>query len=288
MSDVVFIGNGVNRVFQGDSWQSIIRNIAEAYKTPASYTEMSNIPFSMQIVAASNDNVNKAMKDIVVESLAQSSISDEQRDLLQLILDLKTTNIITTNYSFELEQAAGIKPKCSEYRKIRKYLIKYPEYTNRLRLDCYYDIEKYGQKIWHIHGDLCKPSSVIMGHYFYEKLIREIQDYIPKLIKRYKAFKGDRKQFKYKSWVDSFLIDNVHIFGFGMDFSESDIWWLICCKKRNFPDSSVTIYLPDISADKRMLLEAYNVNVDSVIQFDGDYKNYYCDVIKKLDSKIGG
>lgn len=289
MSDVIFVGNGINRAFQGDSWQNIVENVVKEYSPPYTYNEIKELPFSMQIVAASKDNVNKAMKDIVTKSLAESRISDEQKAFLESLLSIQVKNIITANYSFELEQAAGITPKCYDYRKRRRYTMDLPKSTVRPRIDCFYDIEEFDKQIWHIHGDICKTSGVIMGHYYYEKLIKEIEDYIPNFMRRYNSFSGDKKDFRYHSWVDAFLVDDVYMFGFGMDFSESDIWWLICCKKRHFPNSRVCLYQPseDLSGEQKIMLEAYNVNIMN-IDFNGEYKEFYKAVVTDIADRIKG
>ena len=34
------------------------------------------------------------------------------------------------------------------------------------------------------------------------------------------------------SWIDLFFTTNVHIIGFGLDYSEQDIWWILNKRKR--------------------------------------------------------
>lgn len=69
MADVIFVGNGINRAFQGDSWSIIIQKVMCEYRPPYTYEDIKHLPFSMQIVAASGDNVNAAMKEIVCKEL---------------------------------------------------------------------------------------------------------------------------------------------------------------------------------------------------------------------------
>ena len=166
----------------------------------------------------------------------------------------------------------------------------YPPHTQRPRIDCYCDALTVNKRIWHIHGDICKPSGIIMGHYYYEKLVRETEDYIPQLIRRYKCFAGEDQDFQRKSWIDAFLIDDIYMFGFGIDFSESDIWWLLCCKKRNFPKSKVYIYQPekDLSDAQRIMLQCYNVELMETVKFEGDYPKYYASVLFDIKKRMNG
>ena len=60
-----------------------------------------------------------------------------------------------------------------------------------------------------------------------------------------------------------------------------DLWWLINCKKRHFPDRKTILYKPDIKPEEKLLAEAYGVEVvqDS---FNGDYQTYYQVLSRKL------
>ena len=81
------------------------------------------------------------------------------------------------------------------------------------------------------------------------------------------------------------MLGNIHIVGLGMSLSEMDLWWLINCKKRNFPDTTVTLYKSDIRTEERLLAEAYGV----IIKDDGyaaSYRAYYKDVCERLKIKI--
>jgi hypothetical protein len=78
-----------------------------------------------------------------------------------------------------------------------------------------------------------------------------------------------------------FMLGNVYIVGLGMSLSEMDLWRLINCKKRNFPDKKVTLYKPDIQTEEKLLAEAYGVIVITDGN-DGDYCAYYSDVCEKL------
>lgn len=286
MSDVLFLGNGINRTFNGDSWDKLIEKISNKYESGLTVDDVKELPFTMKVVALSEDKVDKAMHFISKDM--NFVISDEQTVFLKRICELPFDSIITANYTFELEQISGVKPTLYNYRKIRKYTNGLTGKKDRFGLHRYYQPDNLNKKIWHIHGDITAPSTVIMGNYYYGKLLSEIQVYTSKFIKKYKTLKKRGMDCPEQSWVDSFLTNNVHILGFGIDYSEVDIWWLICCKKRNFPNTQIYYYEPKekITTAKNYLLKSYGVKVIDDTPFDGDYRSFYDKVIDKIKSEI--
>lgn len=286
MSDVLFLGNGINRAFNGDSWETLIDKIAAEYKSGFTKADVKVLPFTMQVVALSGDRVDKAMKMISADMDFVNN--DEQNVFLQKISALPVENIITANYTFELEQACGVKPSLHNYRKTRKFTKECKKKDADFGLFKFYQPNKTEKKIWHIHGDITKPSTVIMGNYYYGKLLSEIQKYTSGFIRRYKTLKKQVFEIEEQSWVDSFLTKNVHILGFGLDTSEADIWWLIGCKKRNFPDTKIFYYEPEekISKGKKALLRAYDIEIIDDIPFNGEYKRFYVNAIEEINKKI--
>lgn len=289
MQDVLFLGNGINRAFNGDSWNNLIEKISKEYESSLTADDVEHLPFPMKVVALSGDKVDKAMQFISKDMNFVNS--DEQTELIKRICGLPIENIITANYTFELEQISGIKPSLYSYRKIRKHTKGCKGKEDKFGLFRYYQPDNSNKKIWHIHGDITAPSTVIMGNYYYGKLLSEIQTYTSGFIKRYKTLKKQGLEITEQSWVDSFLTKNVHIIGFGLDTSEIDIWWLICCKKRNFPDTRIFYYVPKdekhpLSKGKEALLKAYDIEIKDDIPFDGEYKHFYNDAIDEINENV--
>ena len=289
-SDVLLLGNGINQAFEGDSWDKLVEKFyfehsADDALTDVTLTAIKDLPLPMQIIAATGDLVDKAMQEI--SSKMDTIISAEQKELLGTILKLPFENILTANYTFELEQAAGTGQGFSRYRKVRKQSKDTTRKENRFNLFRYYAPENTDKKIWHIHGDITTPSGVIMGNYYYGKLLHEIQTYVPVFMRRFGFSESHNTALKMQSWVDSFLTGNVYIMGFGMNLNETDIWWLICCKKRNFPQTKVHLYSPgkDLSPEKRAMLRTYGVDIIDTVDFDGNYVRYYYDVVNHIKSQ---
>ena len=144
---------------------------------------------------------------------------------------------------------------------------------------------KNAPSIWHIHGEAARHGTMILGHYYYGKLLAKMQQYVSSLIARHRACAARERDTEVRSWIDLFMLGNVHIVGLGMSLSEMDLWCLINCKKRNFPDTTVTIYKPDIRTEERLLAEAYGLNIESEGNTD-DYCAYYRDICENLRIRI--
>lgn len=95
-----------------------------------------------------------------------------------------------------------------------------------------------------------------------------------------------RKKIEVKSWIDYFMLSNVYIVGFGLDLSELDLWGLINCKKRHFPETKIVLYKPDITLEQRLIAESYNIEIKSDGLVNENYKDYYQKVYEELKIKF--
>ena len=280
---VLFVGNGIaQRIRIAEKWDKIINDTAKRYGINISPDILKKLPYNMQIVAASNDNVDKAMIGLS-ERLKSITLNDEQKAFTKRVLELPFTDILTTNYTYELERSV------SDNKTFRcRYPADHKHRATDMTLFGHIPISVDGteKKIWHIHGHACAPNSVIMGHYFYGKLISRIQSYIHQMLKGWRAAEKNGGDFEIRSWVDCFMTCDVYMVGFGMDLCEADIWWLACCKKRHFPDRKIYYYVPawEMSADdpKRILMNAYGIVIREIHCQNNDYSEFYEKTLKEL------
>ena len=105
------------------------------------------------------------------------------------------------------------------------------------------------------------------------------------MVARHKVSLEKQEDLEARSWIDWFMLGNVHIAGSGMSLSEMDLWWLINCKKRIYPNTTVTLYKPDIRTEERLLAEAYGVIIKDD-GYAGSYRAYYRDVCERLKAQI--
>ena len=276
----IILGNGINRCFNKSSWENIIEEIIGRFSTGLTYGEIDKLPYNMQIVAASGDHVDDAMKEYC-DYLNADIICEENRKMLIRLIS-GYDDILTTNYSFEIEQALGIKSTIPSYRKIsHQTIMNLKDSQKKTNIYKYHDAG--GKRIWHIHGDIAAPRSVVMGHYYYGKLVHSIQNRIPNFMREFKRCESKNEPFNPKSWVDIFMLNNVTIIGCALDLCEHDLYYLFCCKKRNFSDTVVTFVVPsceEINFEKEILLNAYGVKI---VRIDSpDYKSFYYKAIDYL------
>ena len=222
----------------------------------------------------------------VADSLCLFEPSVDETMLISEYMSLPVDAILTTNYTYEIEKSvnsrfAGRFGCRNKYRK--KVYTSAGKYEIN-QLYTFFSINEDNPSIWHIHGEAAKPDTMVIGHYNYGKLLAKIQQYVSKLMARYKMCISKGSDIEKFNWVDYFLLSDVYIVGLGMDLSEMDLWWLINCKKRHFKDKKTVLYKLDIKKEEEMLAEAYGVEVVKYVNKKDDYKTYYkwiCDDIRK-------
>ena len=256
----LLVGNGINRRFSDPSWEAMIKEEIRVNKQDYSYEEITNMPATMQIVVATADKVSSRMKTLS-EQLMNLPMTEDRKQFNQELMKLPVDDILTANYSFELEMSDGMAQKKSAYSSHLRCSFDITDKERRLRLFQYYETRSR-KRIWHIHGDAAKPETMLMGHYYYAKQLRAIQDCVAKTVRRYKYCEKEGNPFIPYSWVDQFLTGDVFIVGFGMYLCESDLWYLLCCKKLHFPEAKTYFYelkMNDIC--QRKMLETYHVRI---------------------------
>lgn len=287
---VLFVGNGVSIQIgaqsktnnKANTWDEIINEFAKEYVPQLDHELLKKLPYNMQIVAATHDSVDISMVELC-RKLREITLDDEQKVFGRRILELPFDRIITTNYTYELERSVS---KQKLFRN--RYTGSRKRRSSDMTLFGYIPVKIDGEEkqIWHVHGHACAPNSVIMGHYFYGKLLARIQRHIPDMLKYLRICRSYKKEFEIRSWVDSFMTDDVYMVGFGMDLCESDIWWLVCCKKRHFPDSRIYFYVPewDMPEDdpRRILMNAYGIIIREISCPEKDFNAFYEEILKRL------
>lgn len=237
---VLLIGNGLNLAFNdGFSWNAMLKDIRcnPSEKLPKDPRKF-DCPMPLKAIVYTNDNIEDAIKEFKNENtiLFGEVNDDRKRQIFQNILGIGFDDILTTNYSYELE-IAGLNT-----REIKETaLIKISTHTNKVdRVEPKYLLHSYNElksnglvnRIWHIHGEARKTDSMILGHYYYANLLGRMTEYLSKNSKRYERLYRSEKVLELQSWIDSFILGDVYILGFGFDLSEFDLWWLLNRKKR--------------------------------------------------------
>lgn len=282
---VLFLGNGINLCWNGTKWSDIISGYASESGIEYDKAVFDKLPATLQIVAATGDHVNSNMSSMA-ETLLSAELCDEHRSFLGEVLAIPFDQIITTNYTYELEKT--IEPRYSRgtSRFSTFYSVDKINRSNDLMLHRFTKLPYAGadKYVWHIHGIAYKPSSIIIGHYYYGKLVSQIQSYVGKMMSRYKTAETTSEEYKPLSWIDYFMLGDVYMLGFGLDPAEFDIWWLACCKKRNSPNSKICYYSKETAREQELLLNAYGLKKVS-IEADG-YLEFYRKALEKIKTEL--
>ncbi len=302
----LLLGNGINRAFGLISWDELIKKELKDSGITEEQAKKLTMPYSMQIILATNDNVQEyitqkdvssALRGDVENSEDKMSAVQEHREMLERILNLGFDNIITTNYSYELEKAAfGItKINDCKLKNSMHHTDAVKTAEGKYMLHTYNSVTYNGKeiKIWHIHGEARKPSSIVLGYYWYCALLGKYKKELADNWHKQQKFVEDNGAPKINSWLDAFIFGDVYSLGFGCDFSEVDIWWLLNRKKREALEHG-TFYFYELSPnddfnEKYKLMEKFDIKIKNcgmTRSCDEDYKKFYSKAIDEIGEML--
>ena len=194
------------------------------------YIEADEMPFPLQAILLTENKLAEGVK-VVAENVIRFDISPEQKELFDRIFDLGFEAILTTNYSYELEEALDNKfhPDLLPHKyMMHTPFIQNPEKTYAMHTYYRFEHQSRYQNLWHIHGEARKPKSIVLGHDYYGRLLGKYREYLYKQT----YFRNDTLEHgvEVDSWIDLFMLGDVHVLGFGYDYAEIDLWWLLSAK----------------------------------------------------------
>lgn len=315
--NVIFFGNGLNRVSEGLDWGKLIKEVSGPdYIEGLSNTQLYDIAFLRNKLKYEGDSsvspeekkFKKGLADKIIKSLKSTQISE----IYQKLAAMPVEDYITTNYDYCLEAAlkANGYDNPTESEKEKYKLIPYIKESTYSLHRCHAFIKKYGvedkiKKIWYIHGEANKPASIMLGYNQYGSTLGRMADYhdgkdlyksLGTLQERLLSLTTNEP----KSWIDLFYSKNIYIIGYGLDNAEIDIWWLLGNRAR----MSQNRRLPHInfyekgSMDKQRVakqkaLDAFSVttNIKSLLKAEKNELNkifaeYYLETLEAINKTI--
>ncbi len=297
--NVLLLGNGVNQSFEDKSWKKFIGNLSKRKDLP----DTMEISYPLQIILATDNNVENCIADADNKKLLRGNIENKEKmDFFHSILDLGFEHIITTNYSYELECAAISKKTITDYmlKQMQNHTKAVKQAEGKYMLRTYNEVNFNGKtiKIWHIHGEARKHSSIILGHYVYGTLLSKYKNYVDSRGSYYSKCKREEINASIDSWIDAFIFGNVYSLGFGFSRDEFDLWWLLNRKYReNAKHGKLFFYdLPKIKMEnsfneKYELLKLFDVEIRNCKMEktdESDYIKFYKKAINEIGSIING
>ena len=140
--------------------------------------------------------------------------------------------------------------------------------------------------IWNIHGDIKYPQSMMLGYDHYCGALGEVTSFVKGNYTNTTSNKKidsmpKRMEIKDKSiisWIDLMFTTDVYIVGFGMGFSEQDIWWILNKGQRFIKEGKINsenkiFYFNIDNKDKK----GYNIDKDkslSINSYSEDERKY--------------
>lgn len=287
---ILLLGNGINRAFSSDSWDDLLNSID---RRPERYDIGDyRCPETLKAILITEDNVDKALQS-QKERLGDLGTEkpEKQTRLLRRLLRLGFDEILTTNYSYELETAALGQGKVNNrsLARMQSHTSEVSRCEKNFMLHTFNRVEFEGEekRVWHIHGEARKPDSMILGAYYYGNLLGKIIE----LNKRRGRQYFSEQTPKIRSWTDAFILGDVYILGFGFGFAESDMWWLLNRKKREGNVGKTFFYelkpKSGINRAKTDLLELMNVEIIYKSVSGGNWQEVYEWAVGDIEKRLG-
>ena len=226
---VLLVGNGLNRCM-GDTntWLNAILHLTKDDGILDSDKDMN---YSIRATVTTDENEEDRWTKYATLFGKEFNYIDNPllKDLLQIPFDA----VLTTNYTYELENALDKNYPQSDHKEdwactTAAYINtgKQPDSVRLLNtFNCLKNEDNnHNVEIWHIHGEVREPCSMILTHEEYGRLVYE-------LVAR-EQDKQESSIISFDSWIDYFIYGDLYVLGQGIDFAEFDLWWLLSRRHR--------------------------------------------------------
>ena len=228
---VLFLGNGVLLLNNGMGWSELLQTLSPLGKD---IPDVTGIPYAMQPEAIRGTDVEE------VQRLISSNIrSQSPHEILRQLVFMDFDAIITTNYTYEIEDAL-LGGKWNENR--RKNCHRTLHGSAHVRYNTYKcnlvkDINGREIPVFHIHGEKARKHSMVLSYYSYADAVYHLIEMNKSRKNEYEEHQESGVPLLCKGWLDYFLLGDVYAIGFGFDLSEFDVWWEIERKSREHAEN---------------------------------------------------
>jgi len=312
---IVLIGNGLERDCPPTkpdpkgrtgqlSWGALLDRIKAENCMVLSDDERKNLPFPLlysllsvpdPAPATLDDTMIKAEEARLKDAMGQLSQASTSR--LDELKNLGADHILTTNYSYGLEQAFLPGKDFFNSNTRSKYRFNLTTETKNgkpVREVCYRLHTGYLAQnengsdvgLWHIHGECSVSHGVVLGHDRYGRLLSRIEKLCDS--QNYDDMPNGSEPVAFRSWPALFLYGDVYIVGLSLALSEFDLWWLLKRKQREQKaDGRVFFYeQPDAANLSQKMLRAHGAVLPDVGAKKGDFDDFYKKAFEDIATKI--
>ena len=322
MEQAILFGNGFNRlVRENPSWEDLLQKIA----IDRDASDISMLPptfkYEYSFLHSYTQREKSGNKEFdLKKSLADELKAIERSRMYDELLDSGVSIFITPNYDYAFSNKLQAKEGYSDCSESIYSIHRWRMYRN---LNNKNDIVVY-----QYHGEINYPKTIVLGYDHYCGTLGKLDKYIkgeysfggsirtPSMFRR---LSGKETLPRYDdlglklvghsnllSWADTLFYTDLHIIGFGMDFSELDIWWLLDRRIRlkkeygdNVVKNKIFYYVCDpitllngAAMQKLHLLREYDVevithtNLSELMNGKPDYESIYCQQLESLKINV--
>ncbi len=285
---VLFLGNGMT-YSEETKWEELLKSLNQQFVID-NESVIEQIPNSMRPEAFCGTDVEAIRQKVV------AFFQDKEpciKDHLKRILSLDFDCIITTNYTYEIEEVlSGGWTDSKRNNRRESYDENASHYHNTYTCYSFKRKRKAPLQVWHPHGDLKRSQALTLSYYSYADRVLNLKEYNKRISNKIAKSQEDAIPYEMKSWFDWFLIGDVYMVGFGFDFCEFDIWWALERKSREKGDVGKLFFYnaenkqeQDIML-KRMGAEIYDIRPrEDIIDKSKRFEQYYNDVIDDIEKR---
>lgn len=242
MKNVIFIGNGINRISNNLSWNGLLQELQiedlqglniKPESLPNSLP--STLKYEFILLSSYIRHKHKEGDDRQLrlkESIAKKMNTFNGNDIYNRLVEIPSVQFITTNYDHVLDKTL---------------MNKGYEFTDKNSSETLYNIRRFRAykqnnsliKIFPIHGDIDAPKSITIDYNHYCGTVAKIDSYLKgsyvwekgmKIDSIEKRIQNNDKQIY--SWIDHFFFSDIHIMGFSLEWVEIELWWLLDKRRR--------------------------------------------------------
>lgn len=285
--NTILFGNGLNLLNGTTSWDKLVHGIDDS-SIPNTLQYEAKI---MKLTSKKEDfskNSELSLKKEIATEMSKYMSNEIYRHLASID---NVDHYVTTNYDEVMEHTLN-----SIGYKTINWVRRETAYSLRRRIV----LANEGKEklLWHCHGEIFAPPTIMLGLDQYCGSVGRISEYlsgkykfkdgkddviVPKMSER---LHGDFGQIN--SWVDLFFISNVYIVGFSLLYEETDIWWVLTRRMRLIKQgkkiNNRIIFFGDVKEGKEELFRSLGVEVykhKSVIK-NNDYWPFYREVVNVI------
>lgn len=294
MPHVVLLGNDINNLGHGYSWSDLLKDLIREVNAEGEIDPLAEqFPLFYEEIWAFVSTRCNHNEDFIKSFIADRVQNIPPNDLHKKFMSLDVRDILTTNYEFTLEASVSDGTL---------------ELTNHgviaeTRYSIFRHIQANDQRVWHIHGDAKRPSSIALGYEHYAGYLQNMRNYVVQGVE-YKNFQlggltkrlSSAESLERFSWLDIFFTHDIHIVGLALDFVEIHLWWLLTYRARSQISGKLKranrlyYYTPKQREDKDRvklrLLKANGVDIVPLDRPNQDKNIYYRNVVRSLKNRV--